>query len=339
MADASEQSVAAADVARLCFAGAAPRRPGVAAAGPDVAAPAAGPDVAAAADRLVDDDLVSGFAMIMSDEFVRRRIVATPSEIHTRASAIMEALRVVHPRVDQFARAVAGLRTVLARRFTKKWTPSCAELLFEGANPLAGREVPVPEDPDDCGGLVRDQTCTRIFQVLISHVHARERHALVGRLQVMASRIESACFDASISRCYASKYTPQRRWDNPGFVEIYSSRCGQVIDNLDPDGSAERRFGGAGRLFGRLIGGDLVPESVGVMSCDEFCAEAGAPDRARVDIRMASRVEQRTSTLYRCPRCKNKESVTRTVQIGAGDEPTSVHCECVQCHMVYTAHM
>ena len=156
--------------------------------------------------------------------------------------------------------------------------------------------------------------------------------------RVCAREIEQGAYQTALWHCRDSEDSYQRQWDCEMFVNIYSARIGCISANLDPFGSVARALdGGPGGaregtwLLDRLVGGALAPAALGGMSVAALCPRAGEAERSLVAHRLGQKVEEKTSTMFSCPRCKQRKHTYRQVQIGAGDEPSSFMCSCKNC--------
>lgn len=151
-----------------------------------------------------------------------------------------------------------------------------------------------------------------------------------------ATAIERGCYNAAIARCRESADAYPRRWECPMFVNIYSACCSHVASNLDPTGSVARSVSeGKPWALDQLASGVWPPESLGMKTAAELCPQADQAERDRVMHRLKQRVDEKTSALFRCPRCHKRNHTYRLVQIGAGDEPSTFMCTCKECGQNY----
>lgn len=150
-----------------------------------------------------------------------------------------------------------------------------------------------------------------------------------------ATRMERGCYNAAIARCAESADAYQRQWSSPMFVNVYSGRCGLVSANVDPTGSVARGTEGGSWALDRLASGAWLPESLGAMTETELCPHAGKAERDEVMRRLNQKVDEKTSSLFACPRCHKRNHTYRQVQIGSGDEPSTFMCTCKECGQNY----
>ena len=153
-----------------------------------------------------------------------------------------------------------------------------------------------------------------------------------------ASRIERGCYNASIVRCVDSADSYRRQWDSPMFVAVYSARCGLVSANIDPTGMVVQGVEGGSWALDKLAAGEWNPEGLGAKSATELCPQAGKAVRDEVMIRVNQKIDEKTSSLFACPRCHKRNHTYRQVQIGAGDEPSTFMCTCKECGENYEGY-
>jgi len=193
----------------------------------------------------------------------------------------------------------------------------------EAVDAAAGR---APPDP-------RRLSARQLAAVLRKHVK------LAPRAPETAALIEKGCYNATIKRCLLSQDSYRRNWDSPMFLSIYATRIATVCENLDPDGPVARELGLTEMPAAReLARGAWAPESLGKKTAAELCPEAGQKIRDRIRLRLDQKVEEKTSSLFPCPRCRKKRHTYRQVQIGAGDEPSTIMCTCLECGFNYAGH-
>ena len=152
-----------------------------------------------------------------------------------------------------------------------------------------------------------------------------------------ASQIERGCYNAVIDRCMESADSYRRHWDSPMFLNVYSSRCGLVSANIDPGGAVVEEVGESWALD-QLASGAWLPESLGAMTAAELCPQAGRAERDEVARRLNQKVEEKTSSLFACPRCCKRNHTYRQVQIGCADELSVFMCTCKECGENFEGH-
>jgi len=113
-----------------------------------------------------------------------------------------------------------------------------------------------------------------------------------------ATRLERSCYNRVIESCT----TVVRSWDSEAFVGMYSSRCGTLVCNLDPDSSVCRAHGT--HALDQLAAGHWSPDEAGRYTSGQLCPAAASRERDEITLRSQQRIEEKTSQLYQCPHCR-----------------------------------
>lgn len=142
-----------------------------------------------------------------------------------------------------------------------------------------------------------------------------------------ATAIEASCYNATVRMSKELEEPPRRQWDEPAFVNLYSTRCGTINGLLDPASEACRRYGAT--LVGRLLSLEVDPAVLGSMSEREICPAATARERNEIARRAGQHVEEQESNLFRCPHCGERRSKYREVQRRSLDEAPDYICMCL----------
>lgn len=152
----------------------------------------------------------------------------------------------------------------------------------------------------------------------------------------IATALEASCYDASVDISIASEKPPCRRWDSPGFVDIYSCRCGTVANLINPNSTSCRIYGT--KFLDSLFNGDIKPNAVGSMTAAQLCPESGAFEREVIKNRSTQEVKFKESNLFRCPQCGERRCTYQEVQRRALDEAPDYICSCIECGHHFTGH-
>lgn len=150
----------------------------------------------------------------------------------------------------------------------------------------------------------------------------------------LAHEIERGCYNEAIARSLRASVRPSL--DSEEFVQLYSERCAAVYENLSPSGPVRaglRRRGVDEECWAlqRVLGGGLEPAELGRMSEDALSPEANIAQRMRVEQRASVEIVERTSSVFRCPKCGGCEHTWHEVQSRALDEASTIVCECKKC--------
>lgn len=149
------------------------------------------------------------------------------------------------------------------------------------------------------------------------------------RLFDIVRELERSIYNNIIHNCEERSSSIVRSWDNETFVSDYSARANTIFTHLDPEGSIVQMYGNKVAL--RLLQGDLAPARVGEMQAIDLCPEAFEHERDVIQARSQEEIEERTSTLWKCPNCKARSARVSEVQDRAADEPATIWCVCTEC--------
>lgn len=171
-------------------------------------------------------------------------------------------------------------------------------------------------------------TIRRLFEEALARAGAP-----AGRAAEVARITETSCYNAVVKSCRDSDEPLQRRWDAQAFVDAYSTRCGTILLQLDPDSSVCRAYGAT--LAARLLAGEAAVADPGRLSEKELCPQATATERAELARRAEQKVAEKESVLFRCPFCGVSRCTYREVQRRALDEAPDYVCFCLGCKRAF----
>jgi DNA-directed RNA polymerase subunit M/transcription elongation factor TFIIS len=149
------------------------------------------------------------------------------------------------------------------------------------------------------------------------------------RLFDIVRELERSIYNNIIHNCEERSSSIVRSWQNETFVSDYSARSNTIFSHLDPKGSMVQMYGNKVAL--RLLLGELSPTKAGEMQAIDLCPEAFEHERDVIQARSQEEIEERTSTLWKCPNCKARSSRVSEVQDRAADEPATIWCICTEC--------
>lgn len=239
--------------------------------------------------------------------------------------------RICFERSDANWAVYGALHARVREQLAERWGDFLEETLGQAL--LGGRITPAEllETAEAAGASGTSADPRKQYRALF-YACLAEAEPDDGRRRELARGLERGCYNAAIDRCKKSENAYRRNWDAPMFLSVYSSRCGIVYNNIRPGGIVARGCGAhIPWALERLIAGDWDAETLGAMTEAELCPAATAADRREIDLRLRQKVVQKTSTLFACPRCKQRKHTYRQVQIGAADEPSTFMCTCVEC--------
>lgn len=145
----------------------------------------------------------------------------------------------------------------------------------------------------------------------------------------LGTAIEKSCY---LYVLHANKYSTTpclRSWDDPAFVSLYSQRCGIICSQLDPEGSVNKTY--KNNLIDKLLKKDIQAEKIGYMREDELCPKATLREREEIELRGKQKVDKKSSTLFKCPKCKERDCEYYEGQTRSLDESSTIYCTCLRC--------
>lgn len=205
-----------------------------------------------------------------------------------------------------------------------------ASLLAGGCAAAAIERAQAPPTPLGPRDIMRRQFATSLETAAAAVAAAVDRECL----REIAAALEKGCYNRAIVSCRDSENPPHRSWETPAFVDVYSGRCGTLLRLLDPDSQPCREFGAV--LIARLLAAPgaperLTPDEAAVASEAEICPQATEKERAEIASRQASRLAVKSSALFRCPRCGDRNCTYVQEQGRSSDEMADHLCVCQSC--------
>ena len=152
----------------------------------------------------------------------------------------------------------------------------------------------------------------------------------------IAKYIEIGCYIAAIniSKQTSSITTACRKWDT-NFKSIYEERCALILTILDMQESnavAERLI----ELYNDANISGIY--EVCCKSCQELCPEIYQQEKDMLDIRKSQKIMEKTSNLFKCPKCHTRKTKYVEQQRRALDEASGFQCTCENCHYEFYIH-
>jgi len=167
-----------------------------------------------------------------------------------------------------------------------------------------------------------------ISEVLSKHEKWAELSA--EKREKLVRHIERSCYNRVIAEC--RDIGTDRNFNNPIFVERYSSCCYRVMSNLDPDSLI-----GSTHALDMLFTGKIKPSEIATMSSYDLCPDASADIVEWIKLRREQKAELKVSHIYTCRKCGGNETVKIEFQRKAADEASSFSIKCVRCQYVWQA--
>jgi len=138
----------------------------------------------------------------------------------------------------------------------------------------------------------------------------------------MASNMEKGIFNYSLKEAKNKKVV--KKWDNPGFVQIYMDRTRSIIYNLNKNGA----------LLEQLKNDTIKAQDIAFMTHYEM-----SPEKWKTMLQVKSEkdkgkfetnIEASTDT-FTCRKCKGNKTTYYQLQIRSADEPATTFINCIDC--------
>ena len=138
----------------------------------------------------------------------------------------------------------------------------------------------------------------------------------------MASNMEKGIFNYSLIEAKNKKVV--KKWDNPGFVQIYMDRTRSIIYNLNKNSG----------LLEQLKNDTIKAQDIAFMTHYEM-----SPEKWKTMLQVKSEkdkgkfetnIEASTDT-FTCRKCKGNKTTYYQLQIRSADEPATTFINCIDC--------
>lgn len=167
----------------------------------------------------------------------------------------------------------------------------------------------------------------RLKLILISDVLGRfdKFKALSYEEQLaMIKETEHGCYQEACARIVELNLDVS--WDNPALNNAYNYICGNLLQNLDPDSMV-----GSSYLINKVLDKKCELERLGQMTSEELCPEKSIDIRTKIAERSDIKHSTKSSTMYRCSKCKRNETTLERRHTRGLDEATNYRATCVFC--------
>jgi DNA-directed RNA polymerase subunit M/transcription elongation factor TFIIS len=139
-------------------------------------------------------------------------------------------------------------------------------------------------------------------------------------------KIEKSCFNSANKKIGMSKFDIRRSWDNTKFVTLYHDICYKVSSGLDKNVNM-----GSGQLLESIINGEINIDRIGFMDAEDLYPEQYKKYREKIYNKYNLQEEPKTSSLYRCRKCKKNNCTIRNRYNRSLDEGVNITITCVNC--------
>ena len=111
---------------------------------------------------------------------------------------------------------------------------------------------------------------------------------------------------------------------------LYASKIYELADLLRAENCELLRAIICGRASARDIA------SMSVETLRNCCPSILRAEREEIALRMMQKIEQKTSSLYKCKKCNANKTLVRETQTRSSDEAPTLMIQCVECYHCWT---
>lgn len=132
----------------------------------------------------------------------------------------------------------------------------------------------------------------------------------------------------------ALKNEVRRAWDNPLFVDIYTSTARRVIGNLDPNSYIQNK-----NLLARYKNSELTLADIVKQNSYELCPEKWqklVDQQAKMERIQLEGNFSRATDKWQCNGCKMRKCTYYELQTRSADEPMTIFIHCLNCGKRWT---
>ena len=137
-----------------------------------------------------------------------------------------------------------------------------------------------------------------------------------------SANLEKGIFNYSLKEAERRKVI--KKWDNAGFVQIYTSHLRSIIHNINKNT----------HILEQINDGTIQSHTVAFMTHQELRPEKWDELIKRKSIidqnKFEGNIEASTDT-FTCRKCKSKKCTFMSVQCKSSDEPMTIFVTCLEC--------
>lgn len=141
-------------------------------------------------------------------------------------------------------------------------------------------------------------------------------------------KLERACYNYTIDK--VNDLNIMSSWDDEMFCNIYHSICYKLTSNLEPSGLV-----GCTTLITKIFNNE-DPKKIITYKATDICPEKYKHIIQRIKTNQNISQTIKTSTLYKCGRCKENKCTIASIQNRSLDESNSILVTCVNCGYQFT---
>lgn len=151
----------------------------------------------------------------------------------------------------------------------------------------------------------------------------------------IVKKIENSCYEAVLKDNFQILNNFDTDEDYNMFIELYSIRCGIIYNIIDPNSDISK----SNNL---LIINDIIDEKInideiGYKSEKELCPQSFKKEMDEINLRTEQVLESKSSSIFKCPKCKERKVSYKEVQLRSIDEAPDYICTCLHCKHLFKA--
>ena len=162
-------------------------------------------------------------------------------------------------------------------------------------------------------------------------------------LSSISRKIERSCFNYSIKHC--NNENKVCTWNSEYFIRTYNLTIYKVLSNLDPASLVNSKF-----LIEQILNfikcqadpslklNFIEPSSIGFLTSEQLCPDKTSEIRAELDARKNSKIEKKSTKMYKCKQCGHSDANYILANFRAADEGSSLSLTCNYCHNHWVQH-
>ena len=140
----------------------------------------------------------------------------------------------------------------------------------------------------------------------------------------LIKKIENSCYNATIDEL--NNLNLPLDPSSKLFNNIYSYICTNLFQNIDPNSEINSTY-----LIKKIFDNEINIDKIGYMNSEELCPEKTIELKQQLDKRASAKYSMKSSTMYRCSKCKKNECVLERMHTRGLDELTNYRATCIFC--------
>lgn len=138
-------------------------------------------------------------------------------------------------------------------------------------------------------------------------------------------RIERSCYLHTLEE--ADRYLIIKDWNHSIFEDLYRSKITRITKNLDHRSEVRDAH-----LFFLILNKNIDIDRISYLKSEELSPKSSEIIIRNLNARKEQKLTYKTTSLYKCPKCKKNECMIRMVQLRSLDEGENISLRCVYCH-------